>query len=104
MRVVLRRGNDQVVTLTGLRTSDTHIYLNAAVVKATLLDSKSRPILSHQNVSMTYVPDSDGAYEWFVKGSTMMLPKSSEYQLVITATQAGFTYRVVHVVSVVEGD
>ena len=104
MRVILRRGNDQVVTLTGLRTSDTKIYLNDADVKATLLDSKGKIIPQFQNVPMTYVIGSNGAYEWFVHANQMMLPKSVEYQLEIKAQQSGFNYRVVHVVSVIDAE
>jgi hypothetical protein len=104
MRVTLRRGNDQVVTLVGLRTSDTAIWLNAADVKATLLDQKGKPLPAFVNQPMTYIPGSNGTYEWFVHANQMMLPKGVEYQLEVKAQQAGFTYRVVHVVSVVDGE
>jgi len=103
MRVVLRRGNDQVVTLLGLKTTDTKVYLNLATVKGTLLDSRGCPIPGFQNIPMTYVPGSDGNYEWVVEGSTMMLPKNVEYSLEINAEQSGLTYRSVNVVSVVDG-
>ena len=88
MRVILRRGNDQVVTLVGLRTTDTNQYLNQATVKATLRDSKEQPIPAFQNVPMSYVPNSDGAYEWRIEADTMMLSKSVEYSLEIKAVQA----------------
>lgn len=104
MRVVLRRGNDQIVTLTGLRTTLSSQYLNAATVTATLRDSKEQPIPVYLNVRMTYVPASDGEYEWLIEGSTFMLPKNVEYSLEIKAEQQGLNYRIVHPVSLVDGD
>jgi hypothetical protein len=103
MRVILRRGNDQVVTLEGLRLM-TGTYLNAAVVKATLRDHKEQPLPAFTNVPMRYVPDSQGNYEWPVEGLTMMLPKGVSYSLEIAADQAGTNYRVVHPVSIIDGD
>lgn len=103
MRVVLKRGNDQVVTLVGLRTTDQPpTFLNAATVKATLHDSRGQPIPDFSDVPMAYVDGSDGNYEWPIEADTMMLPKSTEYSLVLTAEQANLNYRVVHVVSVVD--
>lgn len=101
-RVILKRGNDQVVTLAGLRATDLNMYLNEAVVTATLLDSKGAVVPAFQNVPMLYVPGSDGSYEWVIESATMMLPKNVEYSLVFTAEQAGLNYRVVHPVSVVD--
>ena len=101
-RVVLKRGNDQVVTLLGLRAVDTNMYLNEAVVKATLKDSKGNNVPAFVDVPMMYVPASDGAYEWVIESDTMMLPKNVEYSLVITAVQESLNYRVVHPVSVVD--
>ena len=103
MRVVLRRGNDQVVTLKGLRSVNPDTYLNEAVVKATLLDSKGTAIPAFQNVPMAYVSDSNGEYEWVIEGGTMMLPKNVEYSLEIKAEQQGLTYRSVNIVSVIDG-
>lgn len=103
MRVVLRRGNDQVVTLLGLKTTDTKVYLNLATVTGTLFDSKGHAIPGFQNVPMTYVPDSEGNYEWLIEGVTMMLPKNVEYTLEIKAVQSGLNYRSVNPVSVVDG-
>jgi hypothetical protein len=93
-----------VVTLVGLRTTDTNTYLNNAEVRASLLDSKGKPIPAFQDVTMTYVPGSDGNYEWLVEGTTMMLPKNVEYSLVITAEEDDLNYRTVHVVSVIDGE
>jgi hypothetical protein len=102
-RVILKRGNDQVVTMTGLRTTAVvPVYLNEATVKATLQDSKGANIPAFTDVPMVYVPDSSGDYEWVIESDTMMLPKSVEYSLVITAVQEGLNYRVVHPVSVVD--
>jgi hypothetical protein len=100
--VILKRGNDQVVTLTGLRAVQQNIYLNTATVKATLHDSKNVPVPAFTNVEMVYVEGSDGNYEWVIESDTMMLHKSVEYSLVITAAQDGLNYRVVHPVSVVD--
>lgn len=102
MRVILRRGTDQVVTLKGLRTADA--YLNSAMVTATLYDSKEKVVPAFANVPMLYVPGSNGAYEWRIAGPTMMLPKSVEYTLEIKGTQEALRYRTVHVVSVVDGE
>ena len=103
-RVIIRRGNDQVVTLVGLRTTDTGQFLNAATVKATLRDSKEQPIPAFQNVLMRYVPGSDGAYEWQIEAETMMLPKNVEYSLEVKAVQGPLNYRTVHVVTVIDGE
>ena len=76
-RVILRRGNDQIVTLSGLRATDTGVYLNDATVQATMLDSKGRVLPAFRDIPMMYVPDSDGAYEWVIEADTMFLSKSS---------------------------
>lgn len=105
MRITLKRGNDQVVTMTNLRTNaQPPVYLNSAVAKATLLDSKGQVVQPFNDVVMPYVPASNGNYEWTIEGNTMMIPKNVEYSLVITALQGGLDYRVVHQVSVVDGD
>jgi hypothetical protein len=102
-RITLKRGNDQIVTLKGLRTtSSPPVYLNEAVVKGQLRDNKEQPIPGYQDISLPYVPGSDGNYEWVIESSTMMLPKGSEYSMVFTARQAELNYRVVHPVSVVD--
>jgi len=103
MRVTLKRGNDQVVTVKGLRTTDQPpVYLNAATVKGTLHDQKGQPIPIFADVPFQYVPDSKGDYEWQIESQTMMLPKGMEYSLVLTAKQDELDYRTVHVVSVVD--
>lgn len=104
MRVILKRGNDQIVSMTGLRNTKTGTYLNDATVKASLFDSKWQPLPYFQDAQMAYVPGSNGNYQWQVEGSQMMLPKGTEYSLVFTAEQGGLNYRVVHVVSIVDGD
>jgi hypothetical protein len=102
-RITLKRGNDQVVTLKGLRTTTPPpIYLNTAIVKATLRDQKEQPIPGFQDISLPYVPGSDGNYEWVIDSTVMMLPKGSEYSLVFVAKQDELDYRVVHPVSVVD--
>jgi hypothetical protein len=103
-RIVLKRGNDQVVTLLGLRAVQTEEYLNEATVRASLQDSHGHGVAAFQNIPMTYVPGSDGNYEWSIESDTMMLSKSVEYSLVLTAEQEGINYRTVHVVSVVDGE
>ena len=103
MRVVLKRGNDQVVTLVGLRTTDpVTVYLNAATVTATLYDSRGTVVEPFQDVPMPYVPESDGEYELAIAAATSMLPKSVEYSLEIKAVQDDLNYRAVHVTSVVD--
>lgn len=103
MRVTLRRGNDQVVTLKGLRTTtQPPQYLNAAIVKTTLHDPKGQPIPQFTDVPMMPVASSNGDYEWHIESQTMMLPKSTDYSMVVTAKQAELDYRAVHVVSVVD--
>lgn len=101
-RVILKRGNDQIVSLVGLRSTNLDIYLNEAVVKATLVDSKGVPVPAFIDVDMPYVLDSNGTYEWVIESDTMMLNKSVEYQLIVTAVQEGYNYRVVHPVSIVD--
>lgn len=103
-RVILKRGNDQVVTLSGLRATQTGDFLNAATVFATLYDSKGKIVPAFVKVPMTYVSGSDGDYEWVIESDTMMLPKSVEYSLEIKAEQQGLNYRTVRMVSVIDGD
>lgn len=103
MRVTLKRGNDQVVTLTGLRTTtQPPTYLNAATVKATLHDPKGQPMPAYSDIPMVYIADSNGNYEWQIASELMMLPPSNDYSMVLTAKQDELDYRVVHVVSVVD--
>lgn len=104
MRVVLRRGNDQVVTLTGLRTTDSGTFLNDAMVTATLFDSRGNVVPGLGNVPMLYVAGSNGNYEWQIDAADTMISKSVEYSLEIKAKQQELDYRTVHVVSVVDGD
>jgi hypothetical protein len=100
MRIEIKRGNDQIVTLPRLRVTNTLTYLNAATVKGTLYDSRGVAIPAFTNVTMAYVTDSDGTYEWVIDGPTMMLPPSKLYQLVITGREAGKDYRNVYDVTV----
>ena len=104
MRVILRRGNDQVVTLQGLRTTKTGVYLNEATVKATLMDSRNQIVQPFEEVTMNYVSGSNGDYEWLIEGETLLLKKNVEYSLEIKAEESGLNYRTVHAVSVVDGD
>lgn len=101
-RLTLRRGNDQKVTLSGLRGVETDVYLNSATVKATLFDSRGTPIPVFTDVPMTYVTASNGSYEWRIASHTLMLGLGVEYQLVITARQGELDYRTVRAVSVVD--
>jgi hypothetical protein len=103
-RIVLKRGNDQSVRMTGLHKVGTSPkqYLNAATVKASLFDSKGLAVPSYQNVTMAYVPDSNGTYEWVIEGSLMSLAKGQEYSLVFTAEETGMNYRTVHQVTVAD--
>lgn len=101
-RLTLRRGNDQKVTLSGLRGVETDVFLNAATVKATLFDSRGKPIPVFSDVVMSYVTDSEGNYEWRIASHTLMLPPGVEYQLVISAKQDELDYRTVRPVSIVE--
>lgn len=100
MRLILKRGNDQIVTLTGLQADGTGEYLNDALVKATLLDGRGQPIPPFQNLTMPYKAGSDGEYEWIIDAPTMMLAKNVEYLLVITAKQGELDYRTVRPVTV----
>lgn len=103
MRITLKRGNDQVVTLVGLRTTATPpVYLNTATVVATLLDHKGQVVQPFDEVEVVYVPASEGDYAWEIEGSDLMIPKGIDYSLVLTAEQDGLDYRTVHVVSVVD--
>ena len=101
-RVILKRGNDQVVSMTGLRNTDTGEYLNTATVRATLYDSRGQIVPAFKDVFMSHVPGSNGDYEWTIESDTMMLPKSVEYSLEFKAVQGSLNYRVVHPVSVVD--
>lgn len=103
MRVIIKRGNDQIVTMLGLRTtSQPPIYLNAATVKATLQDNKGAVVPPFQDVPMNYVAGSNGNYEWVIDSVHTMIPKGQEYALILTAKQDELDYRTVHAVSVVD--
>jgi len=99
MRLVLKRGTDQIVTLTGLRATDTQSYLNTATVKGTLLD-RGQPIPALKDIPMTYVPESNGDYEWLILASQSMLQKNVEYSLVVVAQQGSLNYRTTSPVTV----
>lgn len=99
-RVVLRRGNDQVVTLSGLQSTQTSQYLNEATVVATLFDSKGRAIPAFTSVPMAYVEGSTGNYAWTIEADTLMLPANIELSLEIKAVQDSLNYRVVMPVTV----
>jgi len=102
MRIVVKRGNDQIISLMGLKSTDDNIYLNSATVTASLRDYRGNVVPPFEEVPMAYVTGSDGNYEWFIDSIDSMLPKGVEYQLEIKAEQAGVNYRTVHVVSVVD--
>ena len=93
MRITLKRGNDQIITLSGLRIMHTAEYLNAATVIGNILDVKGKPVPSLSNATMTYVPDSNGEYEWKVAGQATMIPPNKSYLLVVTAAQESMHYR-----------
>jgi hypothetical protein len=59
-------------------------------------------IAAYNEIPMTYVPASNGWYEW--APLPMTLAKNVEYQLVFVAEQEGLHYRRVDVLSVIDGE
>jgi len=100
MRIELKRGNDQIVTLPGLRLVSNGQFLNAAVVTATLYDSKGVVVPSVNQVTMEHVPDSNGDYLWPIDGHTLMLSPSTQYTLVITAREDEKDFRASYEVTI----
>jgi len=99
MKIELRRGNDQVVTLPRLIVLETGQYLNAAIVRVTLLDGAGEALMED---AMTYVASSNGSYEWPIEGKVFMFPPSSMYQLIVEATQNDLTFRDVYDVTITD--
>lgn len=104
MRLELKRGNDQIVTLPRLRLTGVipYQYLNAATVKATLLDGFGIVQEPFHEVTLTYVPDSEGTYQWEIDGPQLMMPKGDTYRLEVTAVEAGMDFREVYAVTVID--
>ena len=101
--ITLKRGVDQVVTLPKLRTNTTiPTYLNAAEVKATLYDPKGVVVPQFRNVSLLYVDDSDGSYEWPIDGPLLMIPTSTLYKLEVTAKEGSYNFRTVEPVTITD--
>lgn len=95
MRITLLRGNDQVLQLPRLRTGRAPItYLNAATAEA-VLQTTADPPVTLLTIPLTYVAASDGTYEGPIEGPTFLEPEGLEYQLVVTAVEAGQHYRTV---------
>lgn len=87
--VVLYASNTQVLTLKGLysggdTTTGPLVWQNAASVTATLNDVNDSPVAGLTNLTMTYVPKSNGWYQCTVPSSFSPIPDVN-YTLVIDA-------------------
>lgn len=103
MRIELKRGNDQVVQLPGLRLRATPTtYLNAATVVGTLYDSHHAVVPGYGAVTFSYVVSSNGTYEWVIDGKYFMLASGTLYSLEITARQEEKDFRAVYEVTIAD--
>ncbi|PWT91557.1 MAG: hypothetical protein C5B54_05090 [Acidobacteria bacterium] len=94
MRLTLQRGTDQVVRLPRVRTTASPVeYLNTATVTGTLCDGTGTLI---RRDNWTYVPSSDGVYEWVINGPTLMQPASTRYHLEVVGQQDDWNLRQVY--------
>ena len=91
-------GNTQMLTLQGLAsggddTTGPLVYVDNANVTATLMDPNWFPVTGFNNLTMTYVPGSEGWYQCIIPSSLQALTKQ-RYTLVIDAdTGAGHLHR-----------
>lgn len=84
--IVIFKRNDQTITVTGLRNAETGVFLNAATVRATLLDPSGQPVSGFNNLSLSYIASSNGNYRGQVE-ETFDPPEGTGYTLVVDATE-----------------
>lgn len=100
MRITIKRGCSQTITLPFLRNRADDVPVNDAVVKGTLLDGRGAAIPAFSNVPLSYVTASDGDYQWDIDGETMLLPIGDFYHVVLVAKAGVIDYRCQHNVTV----
>lgn len=86
--------NTQVIQVTELQDQITGSFLQNAQVTATLLDSRGNPDPVLNNITMSYIPGTDGTYNGTVPAAFNPpgfagAGPTGGYQLVVTAVQAG---------------
>ena len=87
--VILFVDNDLYVEIDGLHDGLTPTsYFNAATVSATLRDSTGTAVTGATNITLNYVPASNGKYIGSIQES-FNPPIGSGYKLEITAIQSG---------------
>lgn len=101
MMLTLKRGNDQIITLPGLRVAATGVFLNTATVIAKLYDKEGNQVYQDTMVYVGSIPG-NGTYAMSIAGATLMLPKSSLYSLEVRAVEAGQEFRAVYTVNLTD--
>ncbi len=86
--VELFPGNTQVLNVTGLKDVVTGTYLDAATVTATLKDQRGNPDPVLNNITMTYLPATNGNYQGTVPFQ-FSARLGDGYTLELTASQGG---------------
>ena len=89
-KVYLTQGNTQTIALNGLQTTDQFgnvSFLDAASLTASLYDDQGNPVAGLVNVTLTYVPASNGNYTCTFGDDTFVPPEGTGYSLVITGNQ-----------------
>lgn len=91
-KITLNPNNDEVLELDGLSDIITGFFQDTATVSATLYDQTGAPVPGATNISMAYIPGTNGNYRGIItSGSFSPNPPGnlgntiSGYKLVITA-------------------
>jgi hypothetical protein len=88
---VLLIGNDNVVSLDGLRNGIDAAFINGAAVTATLTTLSGEAVVGQTfPAAMEYVPDSNGVYRLMLR-STLAMVNGHYYKLTISAIGNGLT-------------
>lgn len=89
--LILYQVNDQFIEVSGLVSSlDAADFFNAASVKATLRDSEGNVVTGIDNLTLSYVPSSNGIYRGQVP-ETVSPALGGGYVLQISATEGTAT-------------
>jgi hypothetical protein len=86
--IFLYPGNTQLINITGLQDQASGLYLDAATISATLYDRLGNQDGVLNNISLGYLPGTNGNYQGTVPAG-FNATIGTGYSLVITAAQSG---------------